>query len=75
MSDLRDMSSSETSRRFERNVEADYNVYAVGKTWVNTDGVSIKPDSTLDYDFYVDDMTLCDAVTVEHNVLGPGAVA
>ncbi|MFH0792877.1 MAG: hypothetical protein V2A74_02465 [bacterium] len=63
-----------TWRRFERNIEADYNSVAVGKTWTNTDGVEIQPNSTLDYDFWVDDMCLCDAVTIAQSLLSPGAI-
>jgi len=62
-------------RRFERNIEADYELYAGGATWTNTDGLIIIPDATYgSYDMNVDDIRLSDSVTVEHNTLGPGVI-
>jgi len=61
--------------RFERNIEADYELYAGGATWTNTDGLIIIPDATYgSYDMNVDDIRLSDSVTVEHNTLGPGVI-
>jgi len=62
-------------RRFERNIEADYELYAGGATWTITDGLIIIPDATYgSYDMNVDDIRLSDSVTVEHNTLGPGVI-
>jgi len=64
-----------TWARFERNIEADWEGVATGVAWQNTDGVAVKPTSTLSYDFWFDDVRLGNAMTVEHNTLGWGGIA
>jgi RHS repeat-associated protein len=63
-------------QRFERNIEADYETYAGGATWTNTDGLNILPDATYgSYDMNIDDIRLSNSLTSEHNTLGPGSIA
>ncbi|MEQ8822187.1 MAG: hypothetical protein RLY93_18280 [Sumerlaeia bacterium] len=56
-----------------RDVAADFEAYS-SETWVDTDGLVVRPQS---YDpvLYMDDVRLSNAVTVEHNVIGPGSIA
>jgi len=63
-----------TWARFERNIEADWEGVATGVAWQNTDGVAVKPMSTLSYDFWFDDVRLGNAMTVEHNTMGQGVI-
>jgi RHS repeat-associated protein len=64
-----------TWRRFERDVRADFErVVGGGATWSNTDGILIRPDGNLGYDFYIDEIRLSNARTVEFNSLTGGAV-
>ncbi len=62
-----------TWQRFERNVEADYESCSP-YTWQNTDGLGITPTSTLNYDFYIDDIRLSDSRTMKFNSLTGGAI-
>ncbi|MBI5154923.1 hypothetical protein HZA57_06775, partial [Candidatus Poribacteria bacterium] len=59
-------------RRFERNIEADFEALSSGNAWVDTDGVRIQLLSTSSY--RIDELRLSNAMTLEHNTLGPGVI-
>ena len=60
-------------QRFERNIEADWEAYS-GESWLNTDGILVRPDATLSYDIEFSMIRLSNSLTAEHNVLGPGVI-
>ncbi|MBI5154921.1 hypothetical protein HZA57_06765, partial [Candidatus Poribacteria bacterium] len=65
-------SSGTDWRRFERNVEADFEALSGGNAWVDTDGVRIQLLSTNSY--RINEIRLSNAMTLEHNTLGPGVI-
>lgn len=65
--------SSSAWQRFERNIEEDWEAYAP-TTWQNTDGFIVRPDSTLSYDIYFDDIRFSDSTTAQFNALTGGSI-
>ncbi len=60
---------------FERDVAADWaRAPGASPAWVNTDGLLLRPSSHANYELWVDEIRLSNALTVEHNSLGVGAV-
>jgi hypothetical protein len=67
--------SSTQWRRFERDVADDWTRVTGGaSSWQNTDGVLFRPSWHANYDLWIDDIRLSNAMTVEHNTLGTGVI-
>jgi RHS repeat-associated protein len=67
--------SSTQWRRFERDVADDWTRVTGGaSSWQNTDGVLFRPSWHASYDLWIDDIRLSNAMTVEQNTLGTGAI-
>jgi RHS repeat-associated protein len=59
--------------RFDRNIEADWESVS-SSSWLNTDGLLIRPTSDLDYDFYMDELRLSNCQTMKFNSIIRGGI-